>query len=152
MTNLITHLPNCLVRLGRWGRKGSTDTCMHTGSAGGYRGRQVRKECELILVKFIELHPGLASSQLTLGHNTGATRSPPRPLHPITRPPPPATYRSPASVSLHNRCSRLGCRPRHARKQTVIVGLPSIISSFFSFFFSTSSLPNSPGEQSRGPT
>lgn len=53
------------------------------------------------------------------------TRSPPTPrsFHPRF------TLRITLQLVLANRCSRLGCRPQHARKQTLIVGFPSIISS-----------------------
>lgn len=81
MTNLIIHLPNYLVKLGRWGVKGNTHIHTHTyqhahiqlGLGGGCRGRQVHRECEWILTKCTELCPDLASSQLALGHDTGAT-------------------------------------------------------------------------------
>lgn len=46
----------------------------------------------------------------------------------------PLTYHSPATVSFHNRCSRLDCKPLHARKQT-IVALPCVISHFIHICF-----------------
>lgn len=76
--------------------------------------------------------PPPRSSQLALGHGAGATldRRPD-----LSTPLKPCVSLSLAEVSA-NRCSRLGCRPRHARKQTVIVGLPSIISSSSFFYIS----------------
>lgn len=64
VTNLITHLPSYLVGLSRWGGGVSR-------KAKG--GRQVHRECEGILTKCNGLRPCLASSQLALGHDTGAT-------------------------------------------------------------------------------
>lgn len=158
MTKLITHLPNYLVRLSRWGAAGACErgalAYVHAHSVSGRpqgssSATGVRFDTDKVHRVGSRPPP---PSQLALGHGAGATLD----HHPdLSTPLKPCGSLSPAEVSA-NRCSRLGCRPRHARKQTVIVCLPSIISSssFFAFSFplSTSSHPDRPGEQSRGPT
>lgn len=66
-------------------------------------------------------------AHLVFGPDAGA--KPDHPPTPRSFHPPRFTLHITLQLALANRCSRLGCRPQHARKPTLIVGLPSIISS-----------------------
>lgn len=145
MTKCITHLPNYLVRV-EGGAIHSTYTVYSCRWRVSWRlqGHRVRADADKV-----------QTAHLAYGPDTGAA-----PDHPPPPDPPPRhlTLHITLQQALANRCSRLGCRPRHARKQTLIVDPPSVISPFlllllFFFFLPTplSSSPDSPGEQSRGP-
>lgn len=143
MTKYITHLPNYLVG-GKGGGGHSSYTvysCWETGSAGGYRVTECKEKCELMLCEepIWYLGPMQVPHPITPQPQSLPPHSPPR-----------FTLRITLQLALANRCSRLGCRPQHARKQTLIVGLPSIISSPL-LFPPPLLYPGRPGEQSRGP-
>lgn len=126
----------------RWGGGHSTYTvysCWGTGSAGGYRVIECGKKKTWADVDKVQ--------RTHLARYRCRTRSPPtsRSFHPRF------TLRITLQLVLANRCSRLGCRPQHARKQTLIVGFPSIISSPLLLFSPPLLFPERPGEQSRGP-
>lgn len=104
-------------------------SCMRTGLAGGYGGHQVQRELILKKCPSSCLAPFPAGSWPR--HRCHARSTP--------------TLHITLQLVSANRCSRLGCRPQHARKQIVIMSLPSIISFFLLFFCC-------PGEQWRGPT